>query len=137
MSKIHDILFNHIRYISQVFLLEYILVTDYHSFHGAQDHCISINRTLMEPKTQQALDDTFELRRQDSNYFWLGGSDEVTEGTWLWLSDGSPIDLTQFWAEDRPNRIGFHQDYLCVSYWEPPKLLDCADASLPFICEAP
>ena len=35
------------------------------------------------------------------NRFWIGASDEMTEGTWLWR-DGSPVSWT-YWAPPNPD----------------------------------
>ena len=99
---------------------------------------MSHDRILMEPKTQQALDDTEELRQEtDSAYYWLGGSDRVTEGEWVWESDGSPIDRDKFWAPGRPDATYPRDDYLCIAK-DTGMFTDCSQyVKLRFICEIP
>ena len=42
------------------------------------------------------------LRGKFGGYrFWIGGSDLISEGTWLW-NDGSPLDWT-YWAAPNPD----------------------------------
>ena len=119
------------------FHLGYVLISAELSFFDAKNHCLSINRILMEPKTQQALDDTEALRQQSSStYLWLGGGDYTTEGNWVWESDGSPIDRNRFWADNQPQGGTLNEDFLCIGK-NTAKFYDCWNASIQFICEAP
>jgi hypothetical protein len=45
---------------------------------------------------------------------WGGMTDEVTEGTWLWVT-GEPVVYTS-WSAGEPNNSGGNQDYLVLNY---------------------
>ena len=44
---------------------------------------------------------TFINSKFGGDTFWLGGSDEASEGSWVW-SDGSPVTVS-YWAGSEPN----------------------------------
>ena len=70
-------------------------------------------------------------------YMYLGATDEVEEGSWLWV-DGSAMEFT-YWMDGQPNGYGGTENYLAT--YDGGKWVD-VDASgdgfwMPtgFICE--
>jgi len=74
-------------------------------------------------------------------YYWLGGSDEVSEGIWEWLDD-TPWDYDQ-WETDslytwqqgpEPNNAGGHEHYLMGNYYSDGNWNDATNdpGDLPF-----
>ena len=59
----------------------------------------------MEPRNQEQFEISKRFARENENvhFIWLGGSDVLSEGSWLWDSDQSPINMTQFWADNQPS----------------------------------
>lgn len=45
------------------------------------------------------------------SHFWLGATDQVTEGTYLWV-DGTPFSFTNWWGGE-PNNSG-NEDYVAM-----------------------
>jgi len=45
---------------------------------------------------------------------WLGGSDSITEGTFVWDGSGVPTSFTN-WSPNNPDNAGGDQD--CVRMW--------------------
>ncbi|CAL4129774.1 unnamed protein product, partial [Meganyctiphanes norvegica] len=86
----------------------YLVKEDTSTWQEALFSCIYDGGHLAVPK------DLLELKNYLSdNYshlsYWLGGSDRVEEGTWVW-SSGTPI--MSGWAQDEPGAILNDQDCL-------------------------
>ena len=45
-----------------------------------------------------------EIIKADS-YFWMGLTDAINEDEWLYASDGSPVNITN-WKPSQPNNDG-------------------------------
>ena len=45
----------------------------------------------------------------DRSHFWIGATDAITEGTFLWV-DGTPFVFTDWWSTE-PNNLG-NEDFL-------------------------
>ncbi|XP_069943455.1 low affinity immunoglobulin epsilon Fc receptor-like [Cherax quadricarinatus] len=52
-----------------------------------------------------------ELGYEDEG-FWIGGSDALEEGKWLWISDNSPMDDANWWP-GQPDG-GTNANYACI-----------------------
>lgn len=65
---------------------------------------------------------------------WIGGSDAVTEGTWVW-TDGTPFSFTDWYVSDPDG--GTSQN--CVGFWTSLQNtwidVGCT-SSLYYICES-
>ena len=57
---------------------------------------------LMEVRDDADVD-TAVWVQENIGDFWLGGSDIDTEGSWVWASDGAPINMTRYWASGEPS----------------------------------
>jgi len=63
--------------------------------------------------TQAKIDHVRSFVRFDlTPYFWIGLTDEATEGDWRWIN-GMPLTAS-FWMDGEPNNLG-NEDY--VFYW--------------------
>ena len=91
----------------------------------------------METKSQENFDEALRMINGVSSGVWLGGSDEIQEGTWLWQTDGSPISMTQFWEPGQPNGSpGDGQNFLSIGavgyIWDTT-----GTWNLPYLCTFP
>ena len=104
------------------------------SWSAARQWCIDLGGHLMEPKTQRDVYLAQRLRASISSTasVWLGGSDSENEGTWIWDSDGSRMDMTRFWASGQPV---FSEDHLSLASNGFHDGHDHADRA--FICTLP
>lgn len=74
------------------------------------------------------------LRRQTDQLVWLGATDEINKGAWLW-TDGSPMRWTN-WHPGLPSNVGGNQHYLAQRQegtWND----GFTNARYSFICEWP
>ena len=112
--------------------VSYVLVEDVMNWPNARDYCISINGNLMEPRTQTEMDAAIAIYTHLGQGFYLGGSDILQEGQWIWNSDGSDIDMTRFWKSDQPSN-GTLENYMVMCSVEG--LCDAVgDRERPFAC---
>ena len=67
--------------------------------------------------------------------FWIGGSDVMAEGKWMWMTSHTPISYTN-WARGAPSNNLGRQHCLSIHYYVGYLWNDeqCT-LSLPFICE--
>ena len=70
--------------------------------------------------------------------FWVGGTDVITEGDWIWVLSQTPIIYYSHWAHYEPNNLGGSENCLEISYghhyfWNDDS---CSRAEF-FICEQP
>ncbi|KAJ8249442.1 hypothetical protein GJAV_G00234960 [Gymnothorax javanicus] len=78
----------------------YFFSTESKSWTESRSDCIKRGADLVIIESQEEQD--FISRSYYSNYDrWIGLSDTVTEGTWLWV-DGSPLQ-GGFWRSGEPN----------------------------------
>ncbi|KAK8749736.1 hypothetical protein OTU49_015510 [Cherax quadricarinatus] len=67
--------------------------------------CQGMGGHLTEPHHSYALQ-AYLSETYGPGYFWVGGTDEGTEGSWRWVESGRPVDPTD-WLFLRPdNRAG-------------------------------
>jgi len=81
------------------------------TWHEAKAYCESI-RGHLTTITSQAEQDFIEglIENQTKNIYWLGGTDEVHEGYWEWVT-GEPFEYSN-WASWEPDNGGGVQHYL-------------------------
>ncbi|XP_011428426.3 perlucin [Magallana gigas] len=101
----------------------------------ALNYCKTYGATLAEVET--STEDSFlkQKARQLNDYFWLGGSDILVEGEWVWLSTHAAMTYTG-WHTGMPNNYRYNEHCLCLERtlnadWGD---LPCYDR-LSFICE--
>ncbi|KAJ8260441.1 hypothetical protein GJAV_G00182180 [Gymnothorax javanicus] len=66
----------------------YFFSTEYKIWTESRNDCIKRGADLVIIKSKEEQD--FISRNSIYNYYWIGLSDTVTVGTWLWV-DGSPL----------------------------------------------
>lgn len=112
----------------------YLYIEHHLNWHQARDYCAQMGAHLVTIETLEENNFVFEL---SGGISWLGASDEVQEGVWVWV-DGSPFDF-QFWWEGFPDNScidGICENYLSFfdamgySEWN-----DRPNDDLPFVCE--
>jgi len=69
-------------------------------------HLVSIN----DQSEQEWLNQTFGT----GEYYWIGLTDQQTEGLWEWTS-GEPLNYTN-WAENEPNNNGGGENYAVMNW---------------------
>ena len=77
--------------------------TDTLTFFNALSSCKSKHGRLAEPRNQQQFDVITQFLEGRRGRFWIGGSDLLAEGMWLWNSDNSTVDLNRFFIPNEPN----------------------------------
>lgn len=113
-----------------------VLIRERMRWPDARDRCNILGGNLLEPKTQDEYEEARQLRAEARTWIWLGGSDHVTEGTWKWSSDGSPVDLTRFWGPGQPSASIQQEDYMCMNNYGT--FFDCWNSDRrPFACGFP
>lgn len=115
----------------------YLFVDAFVDWNEAIEHCLNLNGTLMEPRTQEQFDIAVDLKRHSyDGSLWMGGTDEVEEGVWRWRSDGALVDMSRFWRDGFPAQGHILADYLCLRWYNTFE--DCTtDLHVEFICEIP
>ena len=79
-----------------------LLVHDRVRWPIARDHCLSIGGRLLEPRTQGEVTEAVSMLVGDVDKIWIGGYHFYAppEGGYVWDTDGSAVDVNQFWKEN-------------------------------------
>lgn len=103
------------------------------SWHAAKDSCVSLGAHLVSIHDPAENQFVFSHFVQNSNWSWLGGTDEDAEGTWIWAS-GEPWAF-EAWNPGEPNNLNETEHYL--TYFDTVTIgwNDVPDMALPYICE--
>ena len=102
------------------------------TYFEARNSCQALNGRLAEPRTQEQFDVISQFKTIATNY-WLGGNDFLAEGLWLWNSDNSTIDLTQFFRRNEPNNLS--NDEECLELQLEGLNDETCTRTRPFLCE--
>nr|XP_019930721.2 perlucin [Crassostrea gigas] len=103
--------------------------------------CRLLHSNLAEIETQeegtflqsQARIHTHENR--DSHGFWIGGTDAVEEGKWIWITSGHSFTYSH-WAPGFPD--DYHGNEDCLELFKDERFLwndEKCDHRMSFICE--
>ncbi|XP_041097927.1 CD209 antigen-like protein C [Polyodon spathula] len=97
----------------------------------SRDECEGKASRLIVIKDQEQLD--FVFGQMKGNKFWIGLSDKVLEGNWIWV-DGSPVTMP-LWSSGEPNDSNQNEDCAEVSS-DQAKWNDIScDQLKHFVCE--
>ncbi|XP_052089187.1 CD209 antigen-like protein C [Mytilus californianus] len=81
------------------------------SWQSAQEDCKDRNSNLIKVENEVEnswIVSTF-LTAQTIDILWIGASDILNEGQWLWVSDGSNLTFS-LWNDYEPNNSGTGED---------------------------
>ncbi|XP_058849509.1 asialoglycoprotein receptor 1-like [Acipenser ruthenus] len=82
----------------------YYFSTDRMDWHSSQASCVSMGADLViiESEAEQRFL-LNEAKAHPWNRYWIGLTDAVTEGAWLWV-DGTPLnDKAKYWYRNEPD----------------------------------
>ncbi|MGH0119788.1 UNVERIFIED_CONTAM: hypothetical protein FKN15_025667 [Acipenser sinensis] len=89
----------------------YYFSTDKMDWNSSRDNCTSMggHLVIIESEAEQRFLMN-AAKAHPGNLYWIGLTDAVTEGTWLWV-DGTPLnDKTQYWGSGEPNDRNGEED---------------------------
>lgn len=111
----------------------YLYVNENKKWHQARDACAARGAHLVT--IDSAAENDFVFHRTGGNT-WLGATDEVLEGIWIWISGESWTYSN--WDNGEPNNCGRNdctpEHYLTYSD-RPPAWNDITDTEMRFMCE--
>jgi hypothetical protein len=119
----------------------YLFVGDSMKWHEARDYCTSLGGYLVTVGTNDEnqyinhLVVISKIGHDDQskvNDIWLGATDEVESGKWVWVT-GEPWQYTN-WAGGEPNNYSGVENFLQLSI-PYPIWNDVSDGKRHFVCE--
>jgi len=99
----------------------YFLKRESEKWNDAKAKCEKYGKILAEVRNMDQAEEMIRYVRylniQNSQKFWLGGTDEATEGQWVWEGSGDIITNSSFvnWTYTNPDVVAA-QD--CMSQWD-------------------
>ncbi|XP_058849999.1 asialoglycoprotein receptor 1-like isoform X1 [Acipenser ruthenus] len=79
----------------------YYFSPDKMDWHSSRSSCVSMGADLVIIESE--AEQKFLHENAKKNYHWIGLTDAVTEGVWLWV-DGTPLnDKAKFWYGNEPD----------------------------------
>ena len=103
------------------------------SYDAARLSCEDLGGRLAEARNLEQFEIISEFN-ETSSRFWLGGRfDIAVQNEWLWNSDGSAIDLTQFFNVNEPNNA--RGDEYCLEFIGRGLNDHPCDFVLRYLCE--
>jgi hypothetical protein len=108
------------------------------TWHEAKAHCENIGGHLATITSQDENDFVYANLVIPTDDYWLGGTDEVVEGDWRWIT-GETWDYTN-WALGQPDDAHGGQDYLLFwsmfpNSWDDAGCPGTCSYEFSFICE--
>lgn len=89
----------------------YKIFNTFLSWPEARDKCVELGGQLATVKNADENEFILALAsRASSDSFWLGATDEASEGNWVWV-DGTPVTFTN-WAPEQPSNHDQAEHYL-------------------------
>ncbi|CAL4236651.1 unnamed protein product, partial [Meganyctiphanes norvegica] len=102
------------------------------SWSNAQQACEQLSGYLAEPLNITALRN-YIIKNKYEDAYWIGGSDQDNEGSWIWTRSGNPV--IGEWVKYQPNG---RRSQNCLAF-HPRNLLNLSDYScrnkLNYICQ--
>lgn len=106
----------------------YALTDTTDTWHGAQAQALSYGGNLAT--VRNAAEEAWLRSTFDPGFlYWIGFTDEASEGTFYWIS-GEPVTYTN-WAPFEPNDF-FGEDYTVMNWTESGNWNDLSDAGYHF-----
>ncbi len=90
------------------------------TWHQAEEQCRQMGGMLASVKSAEAND--FIVKLSQAKGMWIGGSDEVKEGEWLWR-DGSKLTYSK-WASSEPDNWYDGKEHWTVIGWPGKRYAD-------------
>ncbi|VDI04724.1 neurocan core protein [Mytilus galloprovincialis] len=110
------------------------------NWRGAKSACQNLNSMLAEPKQMSDINFLKSNAKKFRKTFWLGGSDKVTEGVWVWTTSGQGFTVTDWYTRTvhEPNNANGVEHCLDIHKnldyeWNDEKCLN----KNRYICEKP
>ncbi|XP_041841847.1 type-2 ice-structuring protein-like [Melanotaenia boesemani] len=88
------------------------------TWSAAEENCKSMNAHLVSVRSAEEYHHIQKMIADQTHDYpttWIGGTDSVKEGEWLW-TDGSRF-LFSYWCQGEPNNLG-NQDCLVMNFSE-------------------
>ena len=113
----------------------YKVITQGMSWHDAKSHAESLGGHLVTISDEEENTFVADLAGEKgvSREFWIGLTDEVEEGNFVWVT-GEPLDFT-FWDTEEPNDYGGDEDYAVIGWNSEYGWNDINDSRRPFVVE--
>lgn len=110
----------------------YLVCGELLTWHTASSRCEEQGMALATIRLPGDLTEIQKL--PNGNLSWLGGTDEISEGSWIWDGDGSSIPSTvaALWAPDEPKALFADQD--CMYGYFGRFYADRCSKEHPFVC---
>jgi hypothetical protein len=94
--------------------LEFFFTGVRKNFEDAESFCAGKGGKLYEPRNANMMNDVSnQAKAKGIGDFWLGIHDKNEEGTFVYVSDDSPIELNN-WNNAEPNDYGNGEDCVAV-----------------------
>ncbi|VDI77328.1 Hypothetical predicted protein [Mytilus galloprovincialis] len=107
------------------------------SWHSAASSCRSHGAELASVLTAAENAYLRYFAAAFGHSYWIGGDDEVVEGSWTWAGTDAPIDYND-WGPGEP---GGARNENCLAIYHPINYhwvdADCKYPSFRYICEKP
>jgi|GEM_PF-6228555 len=84
------------------------------NWHDAENAAEARGATLVTITSQAERDFVVSTLLSDRNVYWLGGTDEASEGTFTWVT-GEPFVYTD-WVGGEPNNYGGAENYIAANW---------------------
>ncbi|XP_076110014.1 perlucin-like protein isoform X1 [Mytilus galloprovincialis] len=114
----------------------YLFSNDHKDWIGAQSGCRKLGGSLTDIETNNELNFLDHRVRSTLSVYWIGGTDNGTEGKFRWEPSGQPFNVTK-WNPGEPNNVGNIED--CVYYYQQDGATGWNDANcnskFSYICE--
>lgn len=117
----------------------YMLFGDCYSWEEAEENCESMGGHLAVIGSQEENDAVYAfVRYQGADNAFIGLSDSISEGDWVWVTGEDIEDYTN-WNEVEPNAYTDDEDYVFIAYngrWNDGEYApDYENGLIIYVCE--